>query len=51
MTKKVIKEISVPIGKIANKIYLIREHSIMLDRDLAELYGVGRRNKGSKTGG
>ena len=40
MTKKVIKEISVPIGKIANKIYLIREHSIMLDRDLAELYGV-----------
>lgn len=40
MTKKVIKEISVPIEKIANKIYLIRAHSIMLDRDLAELYGV-----------
>ena len=40
MTKKVIKEISVPIEKIANKIYLIREHRIMLDRDLAQLYGV-----------
>jgi aromatic ring-opening dioxygenase LigB subunit len=40
MTKKVIKEISVPIEKIANKIYLIREHSIMLDRYLARLYGV-----------
>ena len=40
MTKKVIKEIPVPIEKIANKIYLIREHSIMLDRDLAQLYGV-----------
>jgi len=25
---------------VASKIYLIREHKVMLDRDLAELYGV-----------
>jgi len=30
----------VPIERIANKIYLIRHIRIMLDRDLAELYGV-----------
>ena len=40
MTKKEKKEVSVPIGKIANMIYLIRGHNVMLDRDLAELYGV-----------
>jgi hypothetical protein len=31
---------SVPIERIASKIYLIRNVKIMLDRDLAELYGV-----------
>jgi ORF6N domain len=31
---------SVPIERIANKIYFIRETKVMLDRDLAELYGV-----------
>ena len=30
----------VPIERIASKIYLIRNVKIMLDRDLAELYGV-----------
>jgi hypothetical protein len=31
---------SVPIERIANKIYFIRETKVMFDRDLAELYGV-----------
>ena len=30
----------IPIESIANKIYLIRFRKVMLDRDLAELYGV-----------
>ena len=30
----------VPIERIANKIYFIRDTKVMLDRDLAELYGV-----------
>ena len=30
----------VPVERIANKIYLIRGVKVMLDRDLAELYGV-----------
>ena len=30
----------VPIERIASKIYLIRDVKVMLDRDLAELYGV-----------
>ena len=30
----------IPIERIANKIYLIRHIRVMLDRDLAELYGV-----------
>ena len=29
-----------PIESITNKIYFIRDHKVMLDRDLAELYGV-----------
>jgi phage regulator Rha-like protein len=33
-------EILVPIEIIQNKIYLIRGHKVMFDRDLAELYGV-----------
>ena len=31
---------TVPIEKISGKIYLIRGHKVMLDRDLAELYEV-----------
>jgi hypothetical protein len=30
----------VPIELIASKIYLIRNMKVMLDKDLAELYGV-----------
>ena len=30
----------VPIERVANKIYAIRDTRVMLDRDLAELYGV-----------
>jgi len=40
--KQVIKksESLVPVEVVQNKIYLIRGHKAMLDRDLAELYGV-----------
>ncbi|MDD3721652.1 MAG: ORF6N domain-containing protein [Lutibacter sp.] len=33
-------EIMIPDEKITNKIYLIREQKVMLDRNLAELYKV-----------
>ena len=33
----------IPIERIANRIYLIRGEKIMLDNDLAELYGVETR--------
>lgn len=33
----------IPIEKIENKILLIRGEKVMLDRDLAELYGVGTK--------
>ena len=36
MTKKAI----IPLERIENKIYLIRKHKVMLDKDLAELYEV-----------
>ncbi len=34
------KELSIPDEIITNKIYLVRGQKVMLDRDLAELYGV-----------
>lgn len=34
------KEITIPDEIITSKIYLIREQKVMVDRDLAELYGV-----------
>src|SRR5690606_1933582 len=34
------KNIAIPDEVVMNKIYLIRGHKVMLDRDLAELYGV-----------
>ena len=43
MTKKEVKEVSVPIEKITGKIYLIRGQKVMLDSDLAELYEVPTR--------
>ncbi|MFO8048353.1 MAG: ORF6N domain-containing protein [Desulfosudaceae bacterium] len=33
----------VPVERIASKIYVIRQVKVMLDRDLAELYGVETR--------
>jgi len=33
----------IPEERIINKIYLIRNQKVMLDRDLAELYGVGTK--------
>ena len=43
-------EIMIPNEIISNKIYLIREVKVMLDKDLAELYGVttGNLNKAVK---
>jgi hypothetical protein len=40
----------IPYESLINKIYHIREQKVMLDSDLAELYGVERRglNKASK---
>jgi len=37
------KEISIPEELITSKIYFIREQKVMLDRDLAQLYGVGTK--------
>ena len=34
------KEITIPEEIITSKIYLIRDQKVMVDRDLAELYGV-----------
>jgi hypothetical protein len=33
----------VPMERIASKIHVIRDRRVMLDRDLAELYGVQTR--------
>ncbi len=33
----------IPLENITSKIYLIRGHKVLLDRDLAELYGVETR--------
>ncbi len=40
MPKKAIQKSLIPTEKIASMIYLIRSQKVMLDRDLAELYGV-----------
>lgn len=34
------KLVSIPDEAVLNKIYIIRDQKVMLDRDLAELYGV-----------
>lgn len=50
MAKNVEKTVSIPDEIISNKIFLIREKKVMLDKDLAELYGVstGNLNKAVK---
>ena len=40
---KIQNELSAPDELIINKIYYIRGQKVMLDRDLAELYGVETR--------
>ena len=40
MSKKKTNEVSIPEEVIISKIYLIRSHKVMVDSDLAELYGV-----------
>jgi len=40
MTKKENNNIMLPDEVITSKIYLIRGEKVMLDRDLAEFYGV-----------
>ena len=37
---KPIKSVAIPDEVVLNKIYVIRGVKVMLDRDLAELYGV-----------
>ena len=37
---KTVKELMIPDELVMNKIYFVRGQKIMLDRDLAELYGV-----------
>ncbi len=37
------KHIKIPDEVVMNKIYLVRDQKVMLDRDLAELYGVETR--------
>jgi len=41
---KVIKDSIIPDESILSKIYIIRGKKVMLDRDLAELYGVETKN-------
>ena len=41
---QVIKDSIIPDESILSKIYIIREKKVMLDRDLAELYGVETKN-------
>lgn len=41
------KLVSIPDEAVLNKIYMIRDQKVMLDSDLAELYGIetGRLNE------
>jgi len=40
MPKKAIQKSAIPAEIIASRIYFVRGQKVMLDRDLAELYGV-----------
>lgn len=37
------KSLSIPDEVVVSKIFLARNHKVMLDSDLAELYGVGTK--------
>ncbi len=40
---KQLQDVIVPDGVLVNKIYRLRDENVMLDRDLAELYGINTR--------
>ncbi len=40
----------VPIERIENSIYLIRDEKVMLDRDLASLYGTQQKRLSRQSG-
>ena len=40
MVKRPTKKSLIPVERIASRIFLIRERKVMLDADLAQLYGV-----------
>ena len=42
--EKAIKTLMIPDELVMNKIYMIRGQKVMLDKDLAELYGVTTGN-------
>ena len=42
-SKRKIREGFIPVEIIQGKIFLIRGHKVMLDRDLAQLYGVATK--------
>ena len=44
---KGIKKTTLPDEAIISKIYLIREQKVMLDKDLAEMYGIETKDRKS----
>jgi len=48
--ESIVQQSTIPLERVANSIYLIRGEKVMLDSDLAELYGVttGNLNKAVK---
>lgn len=44
MAKKTPEDLPVPVEFVERRIYLIRAHKVMLDSELAELYGVSTGN-------
>lgn len=43
MPAKTKKQVSIPEAVVENKIYEVRGHKVMIDRDLAQLYGLETR--------
>jgi hypothetical protein len=44
-------QVPIPVEQIEHNIYLIRGRKVMLDSDLAELYGIETYSSGSKESG
>jgi len=47
---KQVRTVAIPDELVMDKIYLIREQKVMLDEDLAELYGVETRRLNEQVG-